>query len=235
MKMGFISDAHGNVEAFRRGLAALEEAGAEAVHFLGDAVGYLPGDAVVTEIRERGIPAIRGNHEEMLLRGEAPLSREPVYRLRQIAREMQPANRAQIARWPAARTIDSAHGKLLLVHGSPADQTFGYVYPDSDLDGFDVAPHVAVFMGNTHRPFVRRAKDALFVNIGSCGMPRDVGNLGAACVFDCGSGEAQIVRFDIEAETTRALTRCGAVAPDVVAVFARRAAGEIVGTRIDAR
>jgi predicted phosphodiesterase len=234
MKIGLISDAHGNVEAFRRGLGALAEAGAEAVYFLGDAIGYLPGDAVVAEIRERGIPAIRGNHEEMLLRGEAPADREPVYRLRQIAREMQPANRAEIARWPAARTIDTAHGKLLLVHGSPTDQTFGYVYPDSALDGFDVAPHVAVFMGNTHRPFVRRAKGALFVNIGSCGLPRDTGDLGAACLFDDAIGEARIIRFSIEAETRKALERCGAVARDVGAVFARRAENGYVGTRIDA-
>jgi predicted phosphodiesterase len=234
MKIGFISDAHGNLEAFRRGLAALEDSGAEMVYFLGDAIGYLPGDAVVTEIRERGIPAIRGNHEEMLLRDEAPLEREPVYRLRQIAREMQAANRAEIARWPAARTIDSAQGKLLLVHGSPSDQTFGYVYPDSALDGFDVTPHAAVFMGNTHRPFVRPAKGALFVNIGSSGMPRDVGNLGAACVFDDATGGASIIRFGIEAETRQALERCGAVAADVGAVFARRAENGYVGTRIDA-
>jgi predicted phosphodiesterase len=234
MKIGFISDAHGNVEAFCRGLAALEEFGAESVYFLGDAIGYLPGDAVVTEIRERGIPAIRGNHEEMLLRGEAPLNREPVYRLRQIAREMQPANRAEIVGWPAARTIDSAPGKLLLVHGSPSDQTFGYVYPESELDGFDVAPHVAVFMGNTHRPFVRHAKGVLFVNIGSCGLPRDTGDLGAACLFDGATGEARIIRFSIEAETRKALERCGAVADDVGAVFARRAKNGYVGSRIDA-
>lgn len=234
MRIGFISDAHGNVEAFCRGLHVLAAAGAEAIHFLGDAVGYLPGDEVVSELRARGIAAIRGNHEEMLLRGDAPESREPVYRLRQIAREMRPDNRAEIARWPATRTIDAPVGKLLLLHGSPSDPTFGYVYPDTDLSGFDVMQHVAVFMGNTHRPFVRRTGSALFVNVGSCGLPRDTGDLGAVCLFDGSTGTAQIIRFNIEAETRAALARCGTVAPDVGAVFARRIAEGYVGTRVDA-
>ena len=234
MRIGLISDAHGNVEALRRGLDALADAGADTTYFLGDAIGYLPGDVVVSELRARDIPAIRGNHEEMLLRDEAPPSREPLYRLREIGQTMLDVNRTEIARWPASRTVEAPVGKLLLIHGSPSDPTFGYVYPDSDLSAFDIAPHVAVFMGNTHRPFVRRTATALFVNVGSCGLPRDTGDLGAACLFDATAGEAQIIRFNIEAETRKALQRCGTVASDVGAVFARRASNGYVGTRVDA-
>lgn len=234
MRIGFISDAHGNAESLRRGLDVLAEAGADTIYFLGDAIGYLPGDAVISELRARGISAIRGNHEEMLLRDEAPPSREPLYRLHETARTMLAANRAEIARWPASRTIEVPMGKLLLIHGSPSDPTFGYVYPDSDLADFDIAPHVAVFMGNTHRPFMRRTAAALFINVGSCGLPRDTGDLGAACLFDGISGEARIIRFNIEAETRKALQRCGAVASDIGAVFARRASDGYVGTRVDA-
>lgn len=234
MLLGLLSDAHGNLEAFRRSIDVLTAAGAREVHFLGDAVGYLPGDGVVTEIRKRGIPAVRGNHEEMLLRGAAPADREHIYRLRDTARRMHAENLAEIARWPSSRTLRSSSGQLWLIHGSPADPTFGYVYPDTPLDGIGIAPHAAVFMGNTHRPFVREADGGLFVNVGSCGLPRDSGDLGAVCLFDDVSGTAQILRFSIVEETRAALRRCGPVSPEVEAVFARRTAHNPAGARIDA-
>ena len=89
------------------------------------------------------------------------------------------------------------------------------------LEPFSIAGGRAVFMGNTHRPFVRTCNDSLFVNVGSCGMPRDCGNLGAVCVFDDSTRKAIIMRFDITAATTKAVRRCGGVAPEVAAVFAR--------------
>lgn len=234
MLLGLLSDAHGNVEAFRRSIEVLTAAGAERVYFLGDAVGYLPGEDVVTEIRKLGIPAVRGNHEEMLLRGTSPMDREHIYRLRETGARMSAANLAEIARWPTSRTLDSSFGRLWLIHGSPADPTFGYVYPDTSLEGLAIAPHAAVFMGNTHRPFVRYSSGSLFVNVGSSGLPRDTGDRGAVCLFDDVSGEARIVRFSIVAETRAALARCGPVAADVEAVFARRTANDRKGARIDA-
>jgi len=97
------------------------------------------------------------------------------------------------------------------------------VYADTDLDAFAGLGKRAVFMGQTHRPFVRQERDTLFVNVGSCGLPRDCGNLGAVCLFDDVQGTARIVRFDITSATTAALERCGPVASEVLAVFARRA------------
>jgi predicted phosphodiesterase len=223
MRLGLLSDAHGNLEAFRRALDVLAGEGAESIHFLGDAVGYFPGDAVVSEIRLRGIAAVRGNHEEMLLKGTSPLEREHIYRLRQTAHGMAADNRVEMERWPHSRTLESPFGPLWLIHGSPRDPTYGYVYPDTDLEGMSIAPHAAVFMGNSHRPFVRRMAGALFINVGSCGLPRDSGDLGAACLFDDVTGAARILRFSIVEETREALLRCGPVAPDVEAVFARRA------------
>ena len=59
------------------------------------------------------------------------------------------------------------------------------------------------------------------MNVGSCGLPRDCGHLGAACLFDDQTGEASVIRFDISAATQAALARCGPVAPEVEAVFER--------------
>lgn len=221
MKIGFLSDAHGNIEAFEIGLAVLRDAGAERINFLGDAVGYLPGSSVVERIVREDLPAIQGNHEAMMLDGGGPAEHEDLYRLNETWREMAPDLRSTISAWPRRRTIETQRGNLLLIHGSPSDETYGYVYPDTELASFDVPSGTAVFMGNTHRPFVRESRGVLFVNVGSCGLPRDIGKLGSACLYDAASGAAKIIRFDISDAVESALGRCGAIAQDVRDVFAR--------------
>src|SRR5690348_6939565 len=65
MKRGFLSDAHGNVEGFEAALSVLDRVGVDELYYLGDAVGYLPGAAVVGSLRRSGARAIMGNHEAM--------------------------------------------------------------------------------------------------------------------------------------------------------------------------
>ncbi|MGH9275271.1 MAG: metallophosphoesterase family protein, partial [Acidimicrobiales bacterium] len=97
-----------------------------------------------------------------------------------------------------------------------------YIYPETEVAALGPDEARFVFTGQTHRPFVRRSDPTTYVNVGSCGLPRDCGHLGAACVFDAVSGEVEILRFDIRAATRAALERCGPVAPEVLAVFDRR-------------
>jgi predicted phosphodiesterase len=223
MRLGFLSDAHGNLEAFEVGLRALERLGADDVYFLGDAVGYLPGEQVVEALVDLGIGAVRGNHEAMLL-GASRNGGDEAYQLAATAATMTPRLLEAVRGWPRRRWLAATRHPVLLVHGSPADPTFGYVYPDTDLGasarcaGLDGA---TVFMGNTHRPFVRRFGSTTFVNVGSCGLPRDVGRLGAACMFDDLTCEVTIVRFDIGTATADALRRCGPVHEVVHRVLAR--------------
>jgi putative phosphoesterase len=221
--LGLLSDAHGNREAFEQGVAVLRKSGAETVYFLGDAVGYLPGADVVDAIRENSVVAIRGNHDEMVLSGVVDASKDAIFRHSETNRSMTDDQRAYLASWPERQELERDLGQLLLVHGSPADPLNGYVYPDTDLSPFANTVHDAVFMGQTHRPFIRELNQTLFVNVGSCGLPRDCGNLGSACLFDDARGTATIIRFNIESATAAALRRCGPVAPEVLAVYDRRA------------
>ena len=222
MILGMLSDAHGNREAFELGVAILHAEGAQAIYFLGDAVGYLPGDTVVDAIRQAGVIPVRGNHDAMVLAGRIDPERDRIVRLGDTARSMSAANRAFMETWPDHRDLETEAGSLLLVHGSPRQPLDGYIYPDTDLAPFGDVGKRAVFMGQTHRPFVRRLGDTIFVNVGSCGLPRDCGHLGAACLFDEAHGTARIVRFDITIATKAALKRCGPVAPEVLAMFDRR-------------
>ena len=220
--LGFLSDAHGNREAFELGISLLRSKGAKTIYFLGDAVGYLPGDAVVDALRSAGLVPLLGNHDAALLNGAIDRERDDVYRLGETLRTVSAENMEFLATWPDHRLIDSPAGRLLLVHGSPTNRLGGYVYPDTDLNPYAGTDAEYVFMGQTHRPFIRAGERATFVNVGSCGLPRDCGHLGAACLFDDSTGRVELLRFDITDATRAALERCGAVSPDVLAVFARR-------------
>src|SRR4029079_3997137 len=105
MSVGFLSDAHGNVEAFELGHRVLRRFGADTIYFLGDAVGYLPGPSVVEAVLAEGIPSIRGNHEAMLLAAGSTIPHDDVYQLRSTAAAMAPALLESVARWPVSREL----------------------------------------------------------------------------------------------------------------------------------
>lgn len=205
MMLGFLSDAHGHTAAFRRGLALLQAAGAEKIFFLGDAVGYIPEAGVVSALRELDIAAVRGNHDEMMLRGDAPAERCQIYRHDETARQLSRDELAFVAVWPTERRFAIGGRDCLLVHGSPAAPLDGYVYPDTDLARFKDVEADVVFMGHTHHPFVRAEHGKLFVNVGSCGLPREAGRQASACLFDAVAGEATILRYSIAAEAAGTL------------------------------
>jgi predicted phosphodiesterase len=220
--LGFLSDAHGNREGFELGVSLLRSEGAEAIHFLGDAVGYIPGDAVIDAIRATSTLPILGNHDADLLTRNFGRRRNRITLLRETRQTASPSNLEFMASWPDHRYIDSPAGTLLLVHGTPDNPLGGYLNADADFGEFTSIEADFVFVGQTHRPFVRRGERTTFVNVGSCGLPRDCGHMGAACLFDASTGDAEILRFDITEATQAALQRCGPVSQEVLAVFARR-------------
>lgn len=223
MILGFMSDAHGNVEAFNKGFACLCSLGAERVFFLGDAIGYIPSSAVLNALDMLGdqVLCVRGNHEAMLLSGRVPSERDSIYHLGFLRSNLTKWQVEMISSWPVRHREVFDGINLLLVHGSPADPTYGYVYPDTNLAGF--FPDADwVFMGNTHHPFIREHAGIHYVNIGSCGMPRDDGRFGSAALLDTKAGTARILRFDISSETKQMLEKFPIVHPSVRDLYKRR-------------
>ena len=220
--IGFISDAHGNGRAFDRGVSLLLQNGAAHIFFLGDAIGYIPSTAVLDSLERLGnaVECIRGNHEAMLLAGPINPAREPMYQLEALRPNLC-RYLDIISSWPVLRRQDINGWNVLMVHGSPADPTYGYVYPDSDLASF--SPEADwVFMGNTHHPFIRECGGTHYVNVGSCGMPRDDGRYGSVALFDPNARSVRILRFDISKECRQVLEQYPAVHPSVRDLFERK-------------
>jgi putative phosphoesterase len=220
MRLGILSDAHGNVDAFRLGLSILAEARAEVIYFLGDSVGYVPDTGVVTLLQGSDIRSTKGNHDDMLVRQAATEEQDAIYRHRETFAALSSVERSFLAALPSRLMLVDQGVRVLFVHGSPADPLTGYVYPDSSLDEFSTVNADVVFMGHTHHPFIRRHNDKLFVNVGSCGLPRGQDLRGAVCVFDVAECDARIVRFDISKCCERALAR-HTLSPSVKSVLDR--------------
>lgn len=221
--IGILSDAHGNGPAFQRAIQLLRQSAVSRFIYLGDAVGYLPSPDVVTALRMLGsaVLCIRGNHEEMLLNPRTGSTQDEIYRIGNVRTNLSAEDLLFIEGWPTHK-VESINGRrILLVHGSPADFTHGYVWPDTDLSTFD-SPYDFVFMGHSHHPFIRNEGDTCYVNVGSCGLPRDDGRYGACATFDPATGDVRVLRFDISASVRDGIASNPSIHPSVKANFDRR-------------
>jgi len=206
MRIAIISDVHGNFPALRAGLNTISRFKVDRIHFLGDAVGYLPWvNDVIRLLKKEKIVCQKGNHDMMLLGNqEIPKDKEDLYKIKEARDKLAEEDLRYINSWPEKRQIEVDKKKILLVHGSPEDPINGYIYPDNSLDSFKSleGEYDAIFMGHTHLPFVKRSGKMLVVNVGSCGLPRDNGSLGSFCIFDTTAGDCEIYRFPINTEAT---------------------------------
>ncbi len=221
--IGILSDAHGNFYAFERAISILREIGVNEIIFLGDSVGYIPSIKVVESLMD--MPDLKfcifGNHEDMLLRESIDQERDKTYQLYKTKLLMNSACIDFISSWDRSRTLHTSAGKLLFIHGSPNDPTFGYVYPDSDLSIFNTDAKF-VFLGNSHYPFINKHSKTTYVNVGSCGLPRDDGRYGSAALFEPVTGEARIIRFDITALSAKTISEIPGIHGSVTDLFNRK-------------
>ena len=222
-KIGVLSDAHGNALAFSKGIKVLEAAGVDSFWFLGDSIGYIPSVDVIDLIRRLGarIQCVSGNHERMVISDIENTDKDHIYQHSLIRSHLSSAQMAEIKSWPSVIQCEFNGTRVMFCHGSPLDHTDGYVYEDTDLSVFTPEADL-VFMGNTHRPFIRKSKDITYVNVGSCGLPRDNGALGSVAVFDIERGDIEILRFAIENETSKALSGVPFVHESVTETLKRR-------------
>lgn len=197
MLIAVLSDVHGHLPALEAALALIAERGCQAAVFLGDAFGYLPeGPACFERLAGFCAHLASGNHEAMLA-GRLPLDpdRDRVYGLGELKKNLDPALKERLLALPQRLELEWGGRRALFVHGSPAEPLTGYVHPDTPLDpawaeGFDL-----IFMGHTHRPFIRDEHGARFVNVGSAGLPRGP-SAGRSClaVWDTVSGAVELMR-----------------------------------------
>jgi len=205
MRFAVISDIHGNLDALDRVFADIDASGADRIICLGDMIGYGPdSEAVVEAIRERGIPALMGNHEQAIsdpgmLNWFNPLARKSLEMTRglllpETIRHIRGLNYFQTS------------GTYRFVHGFPPDSPITYLFAVSEKElktAFEAIEERLCFLGHTHMPAVvefdgktiyRKRLDQgirklnpcrkYLINVGSVGQPRDGDNHAKYMIYD---------------------------------------------------
>jgi putative phosphoesterase len=166
MKLGLLSDIHGDPVALELAWSHLIVLGADKIVCAGDLVGYGPHpDRVVSFLRERQVESVRGNHDRWALergpgvpdefRGGTPSS-ETLEHLRTLPFDLL-----------------VSHGKTVgvVVHGSPrSDMEFvnrSTHCPDVLRDDLAELRCDLLVVGHTHRPMWFRCDEGLAINPGS--------------------------------------------------------------------
>lgn len=195
MRIGIVSDIHCNAAGLERALDLMGDV--DELVCAGDAIyQYRFSNEVVRLLRERGARTILGNHEEVLLgaHGERARSSERV-----DARELA---------WLAGQPLDlrtRLNGtSLYVVHGSPWEPRYEYLYPHSPtLARFRDFDAGIVILGHTHYQMAVRAGRTLVINPGSAGESRDARN-GHQLSFAVLDTETEEVSFTNYADSARA-------------------------------
>lgn len=206
MRLGLLSDVHGNAPALTACLGALSGK-VDFLLFMGDIAGYYPFVHECLEMLGDEVLAVRGNHDAILLESFMTERRSPAgYRERfgsaidRALPGLTPSDAARIEGWPTKRSERVGSRVVMQAHGAPWDPLEGRVYPTfADWDRFHDYEADVIALGHTHYPLVRRVRDTLIVNPGSVGQPRDRSGAAAYAVLDLETMEVEFVREPYDA------------------------------------
>ncbi|WCL51226.1 metallophosphoesterase family protein [Leptospira sp. GIMC2001] len=182
MKLGVISDIHGNHLALQAVLNSAKSKGVEKLLVAGDLIGYyFWAKEVINLLKDWDCLIVRGNHEEML----AKAIQNPEYLIevdkkygkgiRYAIETLADTEIDFLISLPHPLEVSFDDLSILLCHGSPWDLD-KYIYPDADLaifDQFDLNKFDIVIVGHTHYPMVKNIKNSILLNPGSVGQSRN--------------------------------------------------------------
>jgi putative phosphoesterase len=178
VRLGLISDIHGNRLALDAVLDELERDGVEDFICLGDvAVGPQPAEALA-RVRELGCPVVMGNWDAAFF-GDMPRPRDKIgEQLVEIGERwrsyLSDADREYMASFAPVVRLEMGETPVLFFHGSPRsyDDWIFATTPDEDLRAMfaDIEERILIG-GHTHVQMIRRYGPTVIANPGSVGLP----------------------------------------------------------------
>ncbi|WP_255197683.1 metallophosphoesterase family protein [Halorarius litoreus] len=203
MRIGLISDVHGNLPALETVLDDMPPV--EQVVCAGDVVGYNPWPRECLErVRETCSVVVQGNHDRNVETPARYEHNEMAHAGLQLAREeLTDEQRDWLAALPPRDDVETYR----LVHSHPDPEKLGrYVRPRQFsklrpyLDEYD-----GLVLGHTHVQHEAMVDGRLIVNPGSVGQPRDNDPRAAYAVLDTDTNEVELrrVEYDIDRVITR--------------------------------
>ena len=169
MKLGLISDIHGDMVALELAWAHLTLMGVDRIVCAGDLVGYGPHpDKVVAFLVEHGIDSVRGNHDRWAVERASGLPGVPST----FGGGMPSAQSVETLQLlPPHRLVADGPRVGVIAHGSPGDDmefVTRQTHPPALLDRWlaEMGANLLV-VGHTHKPMLYRSGQGLVINPGS--------------------------------------------------------------------
>jgi putative phosphoesterase len=197
MKIGILSDIHGNSFALAKVLDEALKLKVQHLLILGDLVGYYyDAIGVFDLLDEWNKHIVRGNHEDMLQQFVDPsFNRDAIRRKYGSALEialgtLSPEKLTLIQNLATTNKLEFNSLGILIAHGSPWS-TDQYIYPDANkqlLDRCDYPDLDYVFLGHTHYPMIYKSNHTLIINPGSVGQSRVYGGIADWGLLDTDNG-----------------------------------------------
>ncbi|MDQ2052823.1 metallophosphoesterase family protein [Natronolimnohabitans sp. A-GB9] len=196
MKVGLISDVHGNEPALAAVLEDMPEVD-EVVH-AGDVVGYGPyPKAVIETFREYDIVSIQGNHDRAALGDFHDNFHEiPKAAALWTADRLEFDELAYLDELPLELDLYDDH--VHVAHGAPAKPN-KYTYPEDFTDTL-LGEESILVLGHTHMQTKSEFEDGIVVNPGSVGLPRDGDWRAAYAVLNLDSETVDLRRVEYPKE-----------------------------------
>lgn len=195
MKLGLISDVHGDPLALELAWAHLRVMGAERIVCAGDVVGYGPKPAkVVKFMDEHKIVSVRGNHDRWALeRGLGGVDEHG-------GGAVDAATLRSLADLPTSLHLRAGAIDVMIAHGAPGDDLC-YItpqtYPPEALRGLLETHGVGLLVvGHTHKPLLFRCDLGMVVNPGSVVSAAPVRTSRSFALIDTDAGTATV--HDVE-------------------------------------
>lgn len=207
MKLGIISDIHGNYFALKQVLDTLRRAGCGSILCLGDVTGYY---SMVNEcidlLRAESVFCLKGNHDSYLLgEGQCPRSNSVN---RCIAYQKEVITRDNLE-WLATLKPQYTTADFAAVHGGWNDPLDEYIRQFDFAAAESCMPNCKLFLsGHSHIQTLQTCGGITYCNPGSVGQPRDHDPRAAYAILEDGEITLGRVEYDIDA-TAEQMRRAG--------------------------
>lgn len=196
VKVGIISDIHGNFEALKSVMEDLKGYDLDALVCLGDLVGFGPHPSeVVGLVQELGIPTVKGNHDEAVCNGcsldkfvfKSIEERDYVRQsLECTVRDLGQNDLTYLRGLPYQLEIQCDSSSILFLHSIPDIRSYPSI---EDIESFiDNTTSKYVFYGHTHRHHMYIYKGNAVINVGSVGKPKHGNPMASFCIAEFDQG-----------------------------------------------
>lgn len=197
MKIGIISDIHGNYPALENVVTELHKMECDRIVCLGDISGYYSMiNECIDLIRKENICCIKGNHDTYLLgEGSCPRSNS-VNRCIEYQKGIITEDNYQ---WLASLPDELKTKEFYAVHGGWNDPIDEYIeHFDFTWALENMAEYKLFLSGHTHVQKIETCGSLTYCNPGSIGQPRDYDARAAFAIFEDGRITLKRVAYDIQ-------------------------------------